>query len=305
LAKHAGLQQSFLLTVVGMGMSLFCVGVLFSETLVPGKRKPFRWTAANPVGSASMLLRHPILVRFLLLLVFVDLAANQSTTPYFILLSGYGPEENGVISSLQAAVTAAGLLVLLPLMQRYLSLRMVIILSVLGSTIALFMNAMLAWHIIAVWPGVQAWPFVCSVAGISQAIWYPPMRALCAGIFGPERFGVALGAIATVQAVNSAVGPTLWPIIYSLSLRTNGGGADSVGSASSGSSSGGGGVLGGGGMPELVFYISSAWCSLGCIAAFSLPRLAEADLDRAAAMLSPASVASDELHLSGVEGAVQ
>ena len=45
--------------------------------------------------------------------MFVDLANNQSTTLYFTRLSGYVSEENGVINFLQAAVTAASVLILL------------------------------------------------------------------------------------------------------------------------------------------------------------------------------------------------
>ena len=88
LADRIGLQQSVSFAVVGMGLALFCVVAVFAETLPRGKRKPFRWAAANPLGSAGMLLRHPILVRFLLILIFVDLANNQSTTLYFTRLSG-------------------------------------------------------------------------------------------------------------------------------------------------------------------------------------------------------------------------
>lgn len=167
-------------------------------------------------------------------------------------------------------------MLLLPSLQKTLPLRWVIIVPVVGSTVALFMNAMLAWRAIEVWPGVFTWPFVVSGFGIFQAVWYPPVRAIVAGIYGPDRFAVALGAVATVQAINSAVGPLIWAEIFSVSLS----------SASSGSSSGSSscdGSCSGGGMPALVFYIASAWSALGCVAALTLPPLEDIDLKQAAA----------------------
>jgi MFS family permease len=83
VGSHWGLRAGFAFSFAAMALSVFCVAVLYTETLQPLHRKRFSWRRANPIGSMSMLLRHPILVRALLLFVCVDLANNQSTVLYY------------------------------------------------------------------------------------------------------------------------------------------------------------------------------------------------------------------------------
>lgn len=70
-------------------------------------------------------------------------------------LSDFGEEQNGVINTIQSAAVAGGLLVLLPLCQRFLKLKWLITISCVGGTVATFMSAMLTWKAIIHWPGVQ------------------------------------------------------------------------------------------------------------------------------------------------------
>lgn len=287
LAKYFGLQHSFLFVVAGSAVALFCSSLVYVETLPQGSRKKWDWKQANPIGSVCMLVQHPILIRFLLLLLFVDMSQNQQLTLYYTRLAGFGEEANGIVTTVSAAACAFGLLFVLPVMTKKMPMKWLIVFAVTGSTIGLFMNAMLTWPIIKHWPGVEAWPYWCAVSMWVMALWYPPMRATAATIFGPEKFAMALGAVATVQTTNSVVGPTIWPVIYALSLK----GCDDDGSSSgSGSpvllgdgSSGSGSHLC---MPALVFYISTAWCLMGCFVALSFPPLEKEDLQRASQSLN-------------------
>lgn len=69
---------------------------------------------------------------------------------------------------------------------------------------------------------------------------------------------IALGAVATAQAVNGVVGPVVWPLIYADSVDSN---------------------------PPLVFYCAAGWSAIGVLVACTFPSLEEADLAAAARML--------------------
>ena len=70
--------------------------------------------------------------------------------------------------------------------------------------------AMLAWPAIDglklfKQPGLQWWPFLCATGQMMLALWFPVMRATVATLFGPSMFAVALGSVATAQAVAGVV----------------------------------------------------------------------------------------------------
>ena len=294
-AEHYGLQQSFLFTVLGSGVAVLCTGFAYRETLEDEKRKPWIWARANPIGSVCLLLRHHILVRFLLMLIFVDLANNALftlSTFYFTRVSGFDEEQNGYVQTVSAAAMSVGLLVVLPIMQRYIRVKSIIIFSVVGSTLQLAMTAALSSTAIANWPGLQVWPFVCVVCQLTLALWFPIMRATAATLFGAQRFAIALGAVATTQALNGVLGPTLWPLIYATATgqsihdqthhHTHHGGehGGSAGGSCDGSSSSSdlddNGTTGSNNIwhsPSLAFYIATVWSALGVVVAWTFPSL--------------------------------
>ena len=63
-------------------MSLFCIAFVFKETLVK-KPESFSWARANPLGSVCLLFSHGILVRFALMIAFVDVSAVQPSRCVF------------------------------------------------------------------------------------------------------------------------------------------------------------------------------------------------------------------------------
>ena len=104
-----------------------------------------------------------------------------------------------------------------------------------------------------------------------------------------------MGAVATAQQLNSVVGPTIWPVIYSLSLSATSSSSpahrDSDHSINGSSGSAASTERGGGahdGMPELVFYIATAWSLLGCLVSFTFPTMDDATLLRASQTLQAA-----------------
>jgi MFS family permease len=308
LAKHFGLQHSFLFSVVGCGLALFCSAVLYVETLAPQARKKWTWANANPIGAVYLLFQHNILVRFMLVLLFVDMAQNNQFTLYYTRLANFDEQDNGNVTSVAAASCALGLLVVLPVLTKYVPMKRIVVFSVAGSTASLFMNVMLAWPSIERWPGVRAWPYWVAATQFVLALWYPPMRAIAATLFGPERFAVALGAVATVQTTNMVVGPTIWPLIYAASLQGCADPDDSSphtqghsGSGSTDDSGGDGSTTSGMCSPAFVFYVASGWSLVGCLVACTFPSLEKEDLMRAAAALRFSSVSVQGEHSTEIQ----
>ena len=183
LAKQIGLQESFIFSVVCGLLSVLCIAFVYKESLLRRQvdtGASFNWARANPLGSVGLLFTHGILIRFAFMIVTVDMANGAGfslATLYYSKLAGFGPVQNGLISTVTSAALAVGLLVLLPAGHKFLTVKAVIIASVLSSTVALFMNGMLAWHSIQSWPGVESWAYICAAANIGLALWFPLMRA--------------------------------------------------------------------------------------------------------------------------------
>lgn len=48
------------------------------------------------------------------------------------------------------------------------------------------------------------------------------MRSMVARTFGPAKFGLALGAVATLQQITQVVSPTTFPLVWKATAGING-----------------------------------------------------------------------------------
>lgn len=145
---------------------------------------------------------------------------------YYTKVAGFGEEQNGFLLTVQAIAQSSGLFFLLPLLSKCLGTKGIILLSVTGGVLMAFSAAMVAWpavqHLeVAGHAGREWWPFAAQSLALLGPLWYPLMRATAATAFGPAKFAMALGAVATTQAVNGVVGPSVWPLIYGATAGTN------------------------------------------------------------------------------------
>ena len=75
-------------------MSLFCIAFVFKETLVK-KPESFSWARANPLGSVCLLFSHGILIRFALMIAFVDVSAAAPVAFSFEAKKRFAQNANG------------------------------------------------------------------------------------------------------------------------------------------------------------------------------------------------------------------
>jgi hypothetical protein len=175
-----------------------------TETLAVSERAAFSWGKANPFGAMSMLCENRIAAT-LACVVFLSNAAGGtgSVMPLYLAQTlGYDTVETGWFTAAGQAGAAAGLLAVLPIMQRCLSTKTIVVVSVGMSVLSGFGGGLgVAMMSYGTWATDQSWaPYVMQCAGgVLTIIWYPCMRSVMTKQFGTSSFAMAIGAVSTLQ----------------------------------------------------------------------------------------------------------
>ena len=185
LARRYTIQRSLYFPVAMYGSGLVMILLAFTDTLDRGKRAPFSWGRANPFGAMWMLLDNRISMTLAIIVLLSNASGGSgSVLPLYLGEAlGYGPFETGWFQAAGQAGAAAGLLLVLPLLQRCLSTKWIVSISVGTSTLSGFGGALgaaaLQYSFWRGWPGATALPYALNaVGGILTIIWYPCMRSV-------------------------------------------------------------------------------------------------------------------------------
>ena len=204
LAKEIGLQQSLYMPVACYLVGLVTIICIMTETLEVSKRARFSWAKANPFGAMSMLCDNRIAAT-LASCVFLSNAAGGtgSVMPLYLAQTlGYDTVETGWFAAAGQAGAAAGLLGMLPMMQRCLSTKTIVVISVGMSVLSGFGGGLgVAMMSYGNWATNQSWaPYLMQcLGGVLTIIWYPCMRSVMTKQFGTSSFAMAIGAVSTLQ----------------------------------------------------------------------------------------------------------
>lgn len=121
--------------------------------------------------------------------------------------------EVGALQSFQYGVNALGLVILLPLLQKFLSIKQIILMSLLCMPPIFVMYAFI--------PASYATPLMFSVAALSvvNAVYFPGIRVMVVSVLGfdkngRDQRGKAFGAIGVLETLMGAIGAQLVPRIY-------------------------------------------------------------------------------------------
>jgi MFS family permease len=243
--NHEGLRLSFFVGAAFIAFGAIILWCFYEETLKC--RRPFRWDTANPISQLAPLFCHPVMRRFAVYLAFVNLSAVMQgaiINNYFVRVADLDVMELSTALSINMGATVVGLLVGLPILQRCLSTKGVICLSVLDSCIQ---QALLGLLALPFWqsfirqasgsssdgtgsfgstgsdvshPWRYLGPYVLQAAAFAQVLAMPCMRSTIAMLCGTNqvRYTVAntLGAVGAMQALSAVGGPILGPGIWSV-----------------------------------------------------------------------------------------
>ena len=204
LARAVGLQNSLYMPVTCYLVGLVTIICMMTETLEVSKRAKFSWAKANPFGAMSMLCDNRIAATLACCVFLSNVAGGAgSVMPLYLAQTlGYDTVETGWFTASGQAGAAAGLLGMLPIMQRCLSTKTIVVVSVGMSVLSGFGGGLgVAMMSYGNWATEHSWaPYVmqCS-GGVLTVIWYPCMRSVMTKQFGTSSFAMAIGAISTLQ----------------------------------------------------------------------------------------------------------
>jgi DHA1 family tetracycline resistance protein-like MFS transporter len=178
------------------------------ESLPPGKRQPFEWRRANPLGSLRLLRSHSELIG-LAGVVFLNNLAHAALPATFVLYAGYryGWDARTVGFTLAAigicSIVVQGTLVA-PLVRRFGERRILIAGLLLGAVgFALYGIAPTGALFVAAVPVVALW-------GLAS----PAAQALMTRRIGPSEQGQLQGANGSVMGIATMIGPAMFAATF-------------------------------------------------------------------------------------------
>jgi DHA1 family tetracycline resistance protein-like MFS transporter len=181
---------------------------ILPESLAPDRRTAFSWRKANPVGSLKLLRSHAGLLG-LAMVYFIYWLAYTAVISVFVLYGTYryGWDSATVgltLGGVGLSSALVGGLLVKPIVAR-LGERTSLLIGLLFGTAGIVIMG-LAAHPIMFWSAIP----VMSLMGLTQ----PSLQGLMTQRILPTEQGRLQGAIGSVQAIASMIGPTLFSFVF-------------------------------------------------------------------------------------------
>jgi len=216
LADTFGPQKAYLFISIPFVLCLVVLTLVLPETVPPSQRAPFAWKVANPVGALHLLTtdRTALFLASMCFLALTGSAGGIAVLPLYCQsqFSGWKAKQVGYLMTIMFASSGVGLAVVLPVLIRVFSAKWAVVSSMCASIVT-WVAAGLVNH------GTQLIIVMCSFS--LNGLYFPILRTTIAGIFGPKKHALALGAVATLQQVTATVAPPVFTRIYQDTLHWN------------------------------------------------------------------------------------
>lgn len=186
--------------------------LILPESLPVERRQPFLWKAANPFGSARLLMSERVLRHLALAWVGLLFGLNTLQTVFVLangLRFGWGTRENGFALALLGICSVV--------VQTLLVRRAVARLGEAGAAVVGFGLNAAAYTVLAL--ATAGWQVM--VAVLLQAlggIANPAVRSMASNAAGPERQGRVMGALSVVEGATAVVSPILIAALYGVAV---------------------------------------------------------------------------------------
>jgi DHA1 family tetracycline resistance protein-like MFS transporter len=204
-----GVQIPLLVAGATTVLNLVLCVVLLPESLDRRKRRPFRWSQANPLASLSLLRRTPLLVALATMLLLTNLA-NQGLYATWVfsttLRFGWSITVVGVVFAVMGVCFALSQSLLVGPVVKRLGERRSILVGLATSVVASLAYALVP----------QGWMvFLVIVLGALGAVDEPATQALLSASVDETEQGAIQGAVASVLSITAIVGPLISTNVFS------------------------------------------------------------------------------------------
>lgn len=209
MAHIVGNQHAFYVSsAVGL-VNLLITLFTYPDTLDCNRRRAFSWRRANPFASIHMFLetRATVLLGLILLLSLTAQSGGLANVSLYALKvsSGMTPTLLGLLQSTLLGAAVIGLVVVMPLLVRCISLEKIVVLSCLDGAIAYLLMALVS----------QEWQlFAVGACLFFAGCYFPVVRCGMANTFGSEHYGEALAAVGVVEQLCQLIGAPIINGVY-------------------------------------------------------------------------------------------
>jgi len=208
-ADHFGNQEAFWVVSCINAANLVIATFTYPETLAKDKRRPFSWIKANPFASMLMWFKTKTVLMLGLVMVAGGLCAGGSSVRNLYLKNLNGTDMSGtmigLVGSIHMGASCFGLILMMPLLSRVLSLQYVITLGMLDGVLVWLLQSM---------AGTTSEFLVANAMGVLLAVHFPVVRTGMTITFGRERYGESLAAVAIVGQLMSMLTKVIFTTIY-------------------------------------------------------------------------------------------
>jgi len=214
IANVIGDQPTFYVPAFISALNFLVTFFGFPETLDETRRKPIEWKRANPLAALSMYAERRVTLLFGVMTLFALAALTGGSATlalYAQAVDQMSTLEIGLLSSTVLGSAFVGLLVIMPLLLKCISLPKMMLISQ--------SNAAVCWLFIST--SDQTWQlFVGGSAMLTNACFFPIVRTGFCNVFGELRYGEALAAVGVVEQLASLLGSPIFNSIYAASGHT-------------------------------------------------------------------------------------
>lgn len=227
LCDVIGLQYCLAIAAVFNVMDTFMLFFL-PETLHWSAKEPVKTSCVkecaqeNPLVSLAMFLTTKTSLRIcgLVCFSFTQSVGLATVMPLYLTHEfSWSNSEIGGFQSFQYGINAVGLVVILPFLQKYLSIKQVILLSLMAMPVVFVLYSLV--------PSEYSHPLMFSIAGVGMlnALYFPGVRVVVSAVLGYDKQGrdqrgKAFAAIGVLETLMGVVGSQVIPVIYAASVAT-------------------------------------------------------------------------------------
>jgi len=193
------------LAMVGAVVGFF----LLKETLPPEKRRAFRLARANPLGTLIQMARIPVVLGFLVVVFFMQMAAQSHQSVWSFhseLVFGWDELEIGLSVALFGAM--------LVIMQGLVTGKVIARIGAPKTVIIGFLISLPANFIFAF--ATEGWHMIAGILiGASGGMTFPAMQQMMSARVAEDAQGELQGAVASTMSITSIFGPLIMTNTFS------------------------------------------------------------------------------------------
>jgi len=213
MVRIFGNQHAFFANAVVASVQVLVTWSTYPETLEAHRRRKFSWRRANPFVSLCMFCETK--VTFLLAVVMLFALTSQTggvamLSLYALKVANLQPTMLGLLQSTILGASVFGLMLIMPILLRCISLRSCVVLSCLDAAICWFLMSLVVNELQF---------FVVGASLFLAALYFPIARCGMTNTFGKERYGEALAAVGVMEQTCGMIGTPIVNGIYQATLN--------------------------------------------------------------------------------------